>query len=142
MSGTVTILKDDGSVHEGTMIDNKPTPVPAAGISLRDRIAAVAHAANHAAARVYSLIAGIEDDVREWHDENPALAAIVDQSETMAEASLESLGIPVGAITVAWADIEAALKAMAAADASVVGHTAFTAASPAPVPTTAPEAST
>lgn len=119
-----TIMGRDASgvVHEVTPL--APAAGTPAALTWRDRLAAVAHAANHAAARLYHSVLTAEQDVREWHDDNPAMAVFMDSGLAMAKGALTAAGFPVGQVAVLWGDIEAALKTMAAADNSVIGATA------------------
>jgi hypothetical protein len=124
----VTIRKDDNSVHQGVLLEPIPaSPSQTNGTLLSSIIAATVHAARTAAATVYHDITTVEQNVTQWHADNPALAALVDQAVAVAQSSLTNLGVPVGAIKVIWSDIEAALKLMAAGDASVVGATSLAA---------------
>jgi hypothetical protein len=121
----VSIRKDDNSVHQGVLLTTvNASPEHPDSFSLASVVAATVHAARTAAATVYHDIAAVEQTVTQWHADNPALAALVDQAVAVAQSSLTNLGVPVGAIKVVWSDIEAALKLMAAGDASVVGPTA------------------
>jgi hypothetical protein len=124
----VTILKDDNSVHQGVLLNRVGGMAEQpSGFSLASIVAATVHAARTAAATVYHDITTVEQNVTQWHADNPALAALVDQAVAVAQSSLTNLGVPVDAIKVVWSDIEAALKLMAAGDASVVGATSLTA---------------
>lgn len=76
-------------------------------------------AAQRGAALVYHQILATGVEVKAWEADNPQIAALVEQGVTYATGALTRFGLPVGAISVVGEDILAALKALAAGDATV-----------------------
>lgn len=76
-------------------------------------------AMDRGAACVYHKLMAVESDVTKWEYANPALANIVFEGVAFGNAFLTAHGIDVTDINVAGAAVVAALKMMAANDASV-----------------------
>ena len=80
-------------------------------------------ALRHGAASVYHEAVALESDVTKWTVDNPQIGALVDEGLALADDYLTryagALGLPLPAISLVGHDMVAALKAIAAADATV-----------------------
>lgn len=80
-------------------------------------------AIKHGAALVYNEVLTVESRIHKWEADNPLLQPFIDKAVLFAEAVLTAHGIPVPAIAIAGQATLSALKAIAAADATVQsGH--------------------
>ncbi len=86
-------------------------------------VADIVAAAEHGAALVYHDILAVEGDVRTWSAAHPEVAPLVADGEKYASTLLQSAGFPVDQINSSGrlmaTAVMSALKAMAAADATV-----------------------
>jgi hypothetical protein len=76
-------------------------------------------AIEHGAALVYHKVLATGVQVTEWEIDHPTIAPLVQSGLDYALGVLMRFGVPVGTIAVVSEDILAALKALAAADATV-----------------------
>lgn len=71
------------------------------------------------AALVYHDVLAAEAQVTAWETSDPVVGALVENGVAYAKSALMRFGVPVEAISIVGDDIMAALKALAAQDATV-----------------------
>lgn len=76
-------------------------------------------ALNHGAALVYHKLLQVEQDVTKWEKDNPAVAPLINAGVAHAETLLEQHGLPVTQLARSGDGLVAALRVMAANDATV-----------------------
>jgi hypothetical protein len=81
-------------------------------------------AANHGAALVYHEIVAIEGDATKWSAAHPAVGPLIAAGSNYAMQALNAAGVPTAPIVAAGTAVLSALKAMAAADATVTSGAA------------------
>jgi len=82
---------------------------------VREAVAAV----EKGAAYIYHDLLAAESTIQTWEAANPTVAPFLKTGVIYAEGMLTRFGLPVGAVSIVGEDIVAALKQMAATDASV-----------------------
>jgi Trk K+ transport system NAD-binding subunit len=76
-------------------------------------------AAQHGAALVYHEVVAIEADATKWSAAHPAVGPLIAAGSNYAMQALSAAGVPTAPIVAAGTAVLAALKALAAADATV-----------------------
>jgi len=97
-----------------------PTPAnPPAGTGFFSSISDTFKVIEAGAASVYHRILATGTTIHDWEASNPAIAGLVQEGLTYATGVLTRFGVPVGMIELVGEDIVAALKGLAAGDATV-----------------------
>lgn len=94
-------------------------------------------AVSHAAATVYHHVLSVEADAKQWSIENPVVGGFIAKGVDTANAFFEGLGVSAPTVKLVETGIIAALKHLAAGDATANSLTT-TPSAPVPAPVPAP----